>query len=71
MESDVQIDIMVSHYLPSGILDNGSDEIREFVLERSPSYHIFCHNHADYGKMKVNAIQFIIASLYELLDGRA
>ncbi|MGF7029013.1 Icc-related predicted phosphoesterase [Sphingobacterium sp. HSC-15S19] len=65
----MQIDIMVSHYPPSGILDNGygNAEIREFVLERSPSYHVFGHNHTDYGKMKVKAIQFINASLYELL----
>jgi len=67
----LQIDIITSHYPPSGILDNdyGSEEIREFVLERSPSYHIFGHNHAGYGKIKVKAIQFINASLYELLEG--
>ncbi|QIH35515.1 metallophosphoesterase [Sphingobacterium sp. DR205] len=69
IESDVKIDIMVSHYPPLGILDNGcgSDEIREFVTARSPKYHIFGHNHAGYGKMKVKAIQFVNASLYELL----
>lgn len=73
MDSDVQIDIMVSHYPPSGILDNGygSEEILEFVLERSPSYHVFGHNHAGYGKSKVKAIQFINASLYEILKGKA
>lgn len=72
MESEVQIDIMVSHYPPSGILDNGygSTEIREFVLERSPKYHVFGHNHADYGKKKVKAIQFLNASLYEKLKGK-
>ena len=73
MDSDVQIDIMVSHYPPSGILDNGygGEEILEFVLERSPSYHVFGHNHAGYGKSKVKAIQFINASLYEILKGKA
>jgi len=72
VESDVQIDIMVSHYPPSGILDNGygSAEIREFVLERSPRYHVFGHNHTGYGKKKIKAIQFINASLYELLKGK-
>ncbi len=73
MESEIQIDIIASHYPPSGILNDGhgSDEIREFVLERSPGYHIFGHNHARYGKIKVKAIPFINASLYELLDGKA
>ncbi|MDQ1151879.1 hypothetical protein [Sphingobacterium zeae] len=63
---------MVSHYPPSGILDNGysSTEIREFGLERSPKYHVFGHNHARYGKIKVKAIQFINASLYKLLKGK-
>ncbi len=69
MDSDVQVGIMVSHYPPSGILDNGygSTEIREFVLERSLRYHVFGHNHTGYGKLKVKTIQFINASLYELL----
>lgn len=73
MESKVQIDIIASHYPPSSILDNGygSDEIREFALERSPKYHVFGHNHAGYGKIKIKAIQFINASLYELLKGKA
>jgi len=72
MDSDVKVDIMISHYPPSGILDNGygSEEIREFVLEKSPRYHVFGHNHTDYGKVKIKAIQFINASLYELLKGK-
>ncbi|MFC3352440.1 metallophosphoesterase family protein [Sphingobacterium zeae] len=71
-EFNVQVDIIVSHYPPSGILDNGygSAEIREFILEQSPKYHVFGNNHARYGKIKVKAIQFINTSLYELLKGK-
>ena len=71
-DSDVQVGIMVSHYPPSGILGNGygCTEIREFVLERSSRYHIFGHNYTGYGKLKVKAIQFINASLYDLLEGK-
>ncbi len=45
------IDILVTHYPPYGILDEGlgSIEILNFVLKAQPKYHLFGHIHATAG----------------------
>ena len=45
------LDILVTHYPPLGILDQdlGSPEILNFVLKAKPKHHIFGHIHATEG----------------------
>ena len=45
------IDILVTHYPPYGILDEGmgSAEILNFVLHSQPKYHLFGHIHSTAG----------------------
>ena len=45
------IDILVTHYPPYGILDEGmgSVEILNFVLHSQPKYHLFGHIHSTAG----------------------
>ena len=45
------IDILVTHYPPYGILDEGmgSTEILNFVLHSQPKYHLFGHIHSTAG----------------------
>ena len=45
------LDILVTHYPPYGILDEnlGSLEILNFVLKAQPQYHLFGHIHATEG----------------------
>ena len=45
------IDILVTHYPPYGILDEGmgSTEILNFVLHSKPKYHLFGHIHSTAG----------------------
>src|SRR5690554_1084451 len=64
-----KIDIIASHYPPYGILDNGfgSEEISDFIFQSAPKYHVFGHNHSNYGKIKSQNIQFINASIYQKL----
>ena len=47
------IDILVTHYPPYGILDQGlgSPEILNFVLKAKPKYHLFGHIHATEGQI--------------------
>lgn len=68
-ETKNKMDIIVSHYPPYGILDNGfgSEEISDFIVQLAPKYHIFGHNHTDYGKAKSQNIQYINASIYHKL----
>lgn len=42
------LDILVTHYPPLGVLDDGygSPEILNFVLKAKPKYHLFGHIHA-------------------------
>lgn len=63
------MDIIVSHYPPYGILDNGfgSKEISNFIFQYAPKYHVFGHNHSNYGQTKYKNIQYINASIYEQL----
>ena len=46
------IDILVTHYPPYGILDEGlgSAEILNFVMKSKPTYHLFGHIHATAGQ---------------------
>ena len=46
------IDILVTHYPPYGILDEGlgSPEILNFVMKSKPAYHLFGHIHATAGE---------------------
>ena len=46
------IDILVTHYPPYGILDEnlGSVEILHFVLHSQPKYHLFGHIHSTTGQ---------------------
>lgn len=63
------VDIIASHYPPSGILDNGigSDEINSFISLIKPRYHVFGHNHSGYGKIKRKNIRYINASKFHVL----
>ena len=49
------IDILVTHYPPYGILDEGmgSTEILNFVLHSQPKYHLFGHIHSTAGQEHV------------------
>ena len=69
IETKNKIDIIASHYPPYGILDNGfgSEEISNFIFQLAPKYHIFGHNHSNYGKTKYKNIQYINASIYHKL----
>ena len=53
-DSDIphDLDILITHYPPYGILDEGlgSIEILNFVLKARPKYHLFGHIHATAGK---------------------
>ena len=46
------IDILVTHYPPYGILDEGlgSEEILYFVMHSNPKYHLFGHIHSTAGQ---------------------
>lgn len=54
------VDIAVSHYPPSGILDDGfgSAEIGRLVKHIAPRYHVFGHNHKGFGKVQDQNIQY-------------
>lgn len=69
IETKNKIDIIASHYPPYGILDNGfgSEEISDFICQFAPKYHVFSHNHSNYGKTKYKNIQYINASIYHKL----
>ena len=49
------IDILVTHYPPYGILDEGmgSTEILYFVLHSQPKYHLFGHIHSTAGQKHI------------------
>ncbi len=64
-----EIDVLITHTPPYGILDKSSRQIRlgckdllQKVKQIKPQYHIFGHIHASYGKEKVGATTFINAS---------
>lgn len=68
-ETKTKMDIIASHYPPYGILDSGfgSEEIRDFIFQLAPEYHVFGHNHSGYGRMKERGIRYINASVYHQL----
>ena len=69
-DADENIDILISHYPPLGILDNGigSNELRDFVMKSKPKYCIFGHNHNGYGKNEVDNITFLNASVFNEIN---
>ncbi len=60
------IDILVTHYPPYGILDDGfgSPEILNFVLKARPEYHLFGHIHRTGGMKEIGAVNFINISTF-------
>jgi Icc-related predicted phosphoesterase len=69
LEQKKEIDIMISHYPPFGILDGGfgSQEINDFINQYQPKYHVFGHNHLNNGKIKHKKTQYINTSIYHKL----
>lgn len=64
------IDILITHTPPYLILDRtatwnyiGSKALLEKIFEIKPRFVIFGHNHEGYGKLEINDITFINASL--------
>ena len=49
------IDILVTHYPPYGILDEGmgNTEILNFILHSQPKYHLFGHIHSTAGQKDI------------------
>lgn len=60
------LDILVTHYPPFGILDDGfgSPEILNFVLKAQPRYHLFGHIHRTGGLTENGRINFMNISKY-------
>src|SRR5690554_839143 len=69
INSNEQVDILVGHYPPVDVLDNGFgiDDLKEYVDQIQPTYYVFGHNHAGTGKLKIGKTQFLNVSLYEEL----
>mgnify|MGYP003585788197 CR=1 FL=1 len=65
--AEENIDVLISHYPPLGILDDGSGsvELRDFVIKSKPKYCVFGHNHKVQKFVEIDDITFINASLYE------
>ena len=60
------LDILVTHYPPMGILDEGfgSPEVLNFVLKAKPAYHLFGHVHKTAGQsVTSNSCKFINIAL--------
>ena len=60
------LDILVTHYPPFGILDDGfgSPEILNFVLKAQPRYHLFGHIHRTGGLTENGRVNFMNISKY-------
>ena len=60
------LDILVTHYPPFGILDDGfgSPEILNFVLKAQPRYHLFGHIHRTGGLTENGRVKFMNISKY-------
>lgn len=60
------IDIIVTHYPPLGILDDGlgSPEILNFVLKSQPRYHLFGHIHRTGGLSERGKTNYVNISEY-------
>lgn len=63
------LDILVTHYPPFGILDDGfgSPEILNFVLKAQPRYHLFGHIHRTGGLTENGRTNYVNISEYETL----
>lgn len=63
------LDILVTHYPPFGILDDGfgSPEILNFVLKVQPRYHLFGHIHRTGGLTESGRTNYVNISEYETL----
>jgi Icc-related predicted phosphoesterase len=63
------IDILITHGPPFGILDGepheGCPELREAVLRVKPRLHVFGHVHAGYGISRAKHTLFVNAALFE------
>lgn len=64
-----EIDILITHTPPFGILDKSSQhislgckELLDKVKKIKPKYHVFGHVHASYGIAKIDNTTFINAS---------
>lgn len=70
IENDLKIDFLITHYPPKGVLDNGfgNSIIRDFVNKFHPIYHVFGHNHDDFGILNFNQTIFINTSVYNNLS---
>jgi Icc-related predicted phosphoesterase len=61
-----EVDILITHTPPQGILDPhgfGSSALYEEIWRIKPQYHIFGHNHDGYGILEKKGTTFINASL--------
>ena len=61
------LDILVTHYPPFGILDDGfgSPEILNFVLKAQPRYHLFGHVHRTGGRAENGRVNYMNISKYQ------
>ncbi|EAY31437.1 metallophosphatase domain-containing protein [Microscilla marina] len=67
------IDILVTHGPPKGVLDQtakgeevGCEELTEVIQDIRPRYHIFGHIHEARGRVEVNGTHYINASMLNL-----
>ena len=60
------LNILVTHYPPFGILDDGfgSPEILNFVLKAQPEYHLFGHIHRTGGLAENGRVNYVNISKY-------
>lgn len=68
-----EIDILITHGPPRGILDEtfkgdsaGCDDLKEILNSIRPKLHLFGHIHEGYGKMYGQGIQFVNASIMNI-----
>jgi len=71
-----QIDVLITHTPPLGILDKssrhislGCSDLLDKVLQINPQFHIFGHVHASYGIEKIGPTTFINTSNIHSLKG--
>ncbi len=74
----VDIDVLITHQPPFGILDNsaninyGDSNLLQMVLKNKPKYHLFGHIHGAYGIEKSEHTIFVNAAVlsenYELIE---
>jgi Icc-related predicted phosphoesterase len=68
-----QVDVLVTHGPPHGILDccfdgfhAGCTELERRVAELAPALHVFGHIHEGHGQVRRGATRFVNASVYAL-----